>query len=46
MGEHRSAGNAVQELHISFCDVYEAPDGKPTDILWDKAECEWHVEKL
>lgn len=30
----------------SFCDVYEAPDGKPTDILWDEAKCEWLVEKL
>ena len=31
---------------MSVCDVYEMPDGKPTDILWDKAECEYHLERL
>lgn len=31
---------------MSFCDVYELPDGKPTAILWDKQICEWHLEKL
>lgn len=31
---------------MGFCDVYEMPEGKPMDILWDDAECEWHLEKI
>lgn len=31
---------------MSYCDVYEPPDGKPMDVLWDKTSCEWHVENI
>lgn len=32
---------------MAYCDIYEMSedsDGKPDDILWDKAECEFFVE--
>ena len=31
---------------MSYCDIYEPPDGKPTDVLWDREPCEWHLEKI
>ena len=31
---------------MDMCDVYSLEEGKPTGVLWDGAECEWHVEKL
>lgn len=31
---------------MSFCDAYEAPEGKPTGVLWDQEECEYHLEKI
>lgn len=30
---------------VGFCDVYEMPEGKPMDVLWDEVECGFLVEK-